>query len=244
LSRSRQHKTAVKTRRPLVVPISDQLRAVLKDAQQRAPGRYVVSFRGKPVKSIRGGLQAAAKAAGVPYGRALENGITFHTLRHTAATILAELDVSEAKRRSAMGHRHLATTQKYTHLRPMHEVPTFEALSAALPIADLVMEPWRRASRKPPAKRAGDSAEEANRTSSSVGMWPTRAPTTSCPATGSTAASVSCGTAGIECPGRQRTEAEHAQSDAFLHRAPDRRVHCGYRRAPQAARPFDRRLPP
>jgi integrase len=154
-----QHKTVVKTRRPLVVPISEQLRAVLKYAQQRAPGRFVVSYRHKPVKSIRGGLRAAAKAAGVQYGRAFDNGVTFHTLRHTAATILAELDVSEAKRQSAMGHRHLATTQKYTHLRPMNEIPTIEALSAALPIVDLVTAPWRRASRTPAPKSAGDAAE-------------------------------------------------------------------------------------
>jgi integrase len=65
-------------------------------------------------------------AAGVPYGRFIDDGVTFHTLRHTAATILAELEVGEGKRKAVMGHRHLGTTQKYTHLRPMHEVAPLE----------------------------------------------------------------------------------------------------------------------
>jgi site-specific recombinase XerC len=77
--------------------------------------------------------------AGLPYGRFVDDGVTFHTLRHTAATILAELEVSESKRKAeTMGHRHMMTTQKYTHLRPMRSRPIVEALSAVLPISDLV----------------------------------------------------------------------------------------------------------
>ena len=49
--------------------------------------------------------------------------MTFHTLRHTAASMLAELGEPEAIRKEVMGHRNIATTQKYTHLRPMHEIP-------------------------------------------------------------------------------------------------------------------------
>lgn len=144
----RQHKTAAQTKRPLVIPISAQLREILKDARRRNGGIYVVQYRGRPVQSIRGGVAAAVKAAGLTYGRAKDDGITFHVLRHTAATLMAELDVSEAKRKSVMGHRHIATVQRYTHLRPMHEVPIVEQLSAALPIEDLVTVQWKRAARK------------------------------------------------------------------------------------------------
>jgi hypothetical protein len=47
-----QHKTVVKTRRPLVMPISQQLREILKDARQRAPAsKYVITYQRKPIKS-------------------------------------------------------------------------------------------------------------------------------------------------------------------------------------------------
>jgi hypothetical protein len=45
-------------------------------------------------------------------------------------------------------HRNIATTQKYTHLRPIHEVPAHERLVNAMPISDLVMVPRKRAAGK------------------------------------------------------------------------------------------------
>jgi integrase len=150
-----QHKTVKHTKKPLVIPISAQLREILRDARRRAPrarpGKdYVVTYRGQAVQTIRGGIKGAAKAAGLPYGRFTEDGLTFHTLRHTAATIMAQLDVAEGKRKSVMGHKRLETTQKYTHLRPVHEVETVEQLSDALPIKAAVMQPWRRPTRARP----------------------------------------------------------------------------------------------
>ena len=155
-----EHKTAAKTTRPLVTPISAQLRAILEDARRRSASPCVVTYKTKPIHSIRGGVAAAVRAAGLPYGRARRDGITFHTLRHTAATILAELDVSEGKRKAVMGHRHVATTQKYTHLRPVHERDPIERLSSELRIDDLVMQPWRRASRKPVQKPVQPADDE------------------------------------------------------------------------------------
>ena len=150
-----EHKTAARTRRPQVIPITAQLRRILEDARRRSSGRrgsHVVTYRSEPIKTIRGGIAGAAKAAGLPYGRFTDEGLTFHTLRHTAATLMAELDVSEHKRKAVMGHSHIGTTQKYTHLRPMHEVAPLELLSEELPIDDLVTQSWRRPSRKGPVR--------------------------------------------------------------------------------------------
>ena len=100
------------------MPISEQLRTILHDARLRTH-TFVVEYRQRPIKSIRGGLQEAAKRAGLAYGRG-GDGVTFHTLRHTAASLLAELGESEAIRKEVMGHRDITTTQRYTHLRPVH----------------------------------------------------------------------------------------------------------------------------
>jgi hypothetical protein len=54
-----------------------------------------------------------------------------------------------------MGHRNIATTQRYTHLRPVHEIPAHERLAEAVPIADLVTLARKRASGKPVGKDVG-----------------------------------------------------------------------------------------
>lgn len=149
------HKTAVRTKKPLVIPITEQLRTILQDARRRHPeSDVVVSYRKDPLTQIRGGVQAAARRAGLTYGRFMHDGLTFHTLRHTAATVLAELGVSEQHRKELMGHASIQTTQRYTHLRPVHLRAPAEQLSAALPIADLVMLPWKRI----PKAKKGDAA--------------------------------------------------------------------------------------
>jgi integrase len=84
-----------------------------------------------------------------------DGGATFHTLRHTAASLLAELGEPEAIRKEVMGHRDIATTQRYTHLRPVHEIPAHERLADAVPIADLVTAPRKRASGKGAGTNAG-----------------------------------------------------------------------------------------
>jgi integrase len=148
-----QHKTVKTLRRPQVVPISEQLRVILRDARQRTH-THVVEYRQRPVKTIRGGLRLAVERAGLPFGRAV-NGATFHTLRHTAASLLAELGEPEAIRKEVMGHRNIATTQRYTHLKPVHEIPAHERLADAVPIADLVTASRKRAVGKGDGKNDG-----------------------------------------------------------------------------------------
>jgi len=54
-----------------------------------------------------------------------------------------------------MGHRSITTTQRYTHLRPVHEIPAHERLAEAVPIADLVTVAHKRPSGKPVGKNVG-----------------------------------------------------------------------------------------
>ena len=105
-----------------------------------------------------------APQRGTTHGRVLRpaderrraaDGATFHTLRHTAASLLAELGEPEAIRKEVMGHRNIATTQRYTHLRPVHEIPAHERLAEAVPIADLVTLARKRASGTPVGKDTG-----------------------------------------------------------------------------------------
>ena len=162
-----RHKTVKTLQRPQAVPISEQLRVILRDARQRTH-THVVEYRQRPVKTIRGGLRLAVERAGLPFGRAV-GGATFHTLSHAAASLLAELGEPEAIRKEVMGHRNIATTQRYTHLRPIHEIPAHERLADAVPIADLVTVARKRASGKGVGKNDGARPGTRGETSTKTG---------------------------------------------------------------------------
>jgi integrase len=130
------HKTSRKVGAQ-TVPISAQLRQILRDirAAQDPPSRYVIVWRDQPVASIKTGLRRAVTAAGLTWG--LKDGVTFHVMRHSVATILANPQLvgalTERLRADVMGHLELRTTQQYTHLATSTQAGPHESLSAALP---------------------------------------------------------------------------------------------------------------
>src|SRR3954470_24877993 len=99
--RDPDHKTDQETGLPLIVRVSSELRKVLENAKQHRRGAYVVHYRGRHVRDIKTGLKRAVVDAGLTWGRA--DGVTYHSLRHTMATELARMGVSEALRTRVMG---------------------------------------------------------------------------------------------------------------------------------------------
>jgi integrase len=135
-----EHKTVDQTDGPLTVPVTPQLRTILLAAHADAAGPYVVMYRGKRIKSIRAGVRGAAKDADLPYGRDVAGGVTFHTIRHIAATLLAEVpSLTEAQRAATMG-QDIETTQKYTDLRPESQRPVLAQLGRRLKLEDILAE--------------------------------------------------------------------------------------------------------
>jgi hypothetical protein len=83
-------------------------------------------------------VRRGAEDAGLTYGLMKPGGVTFHTIRHTAATLLAELPhLTEAQRAATMG-QDILTTQQYTHLRPASQRPVLDALARVLSLDDLL----------------------------------------------------------------------------------------------------------
>lgn len=163
------HKTEAKTGKPLVAYVPEQLREILIEAKRRAGKRqaHVITYQGESVSQLRGAVRGAVERAAAArprlrYGRSADDGITFHTLRHSASTLLGELDVPLERHRQMMGHERIETTLWYTHLRPVHEQAPAEALSARLPIKDLVLVARKRppvaetvSSRRPSPAKTG-----------------------------------------------------------------------------------------
>lgn len=134
-----EHKTDRETGLPLVVHVSDELRKALQIAKQHRRGRYVVHYRGKHVKDIKTALKHAVKVAGLTWGKAA--GVTFHSLRHTMATELARMGLSEVLRTRVMGWANASTASIYTHMAAADEAAPLEALGVRMPLADVIGAP-------------------------------------------------------------------------------------------------------
>jgi len=125
---------------PLVVPIVDALRALLTFVRRQNRSAFVVEWEGAGVKSVQTAVRASLRAAGFAPGRATEDGVTFHTLRHSIATQLTLVPgLTERMRAEVMGQT-IATAQKYTHLAAQHQVSAHAALAAQLPVGRAIVD--------------------------------------------------------------------------------------------------------
>lgn len=96
------------------VPMTDTLRAVLQTAKAQARSPYVIEYAGERVGSVKKGLAAAGRRAGIGH-------VSPHMLRHTAAVWMAEAGVPMAEIAQVLGHRDVATTAKvYACFSPDH----------------------------------------------------------------------------------------------------------------------------
>jgi integrase len=80
---------------------------------------------GKPYKDLKRQFETAVEQA------KLER-VTFHTLRHTAASYLVMAGVDLATVKEILRHKSISMTLGYAHLLPDHKQSAVEALSKAL----------------------------------------------------------------------------------------------------------------
>jgi integrase len=136
------HKTAGRTRRSLVSPIVPALAAHLATLPREGP--YVVQEFGWAVSQKALGLymRKAVEAIGLRYGPEL-GAYSFHSLRHTAQTLMAEMGIGPEQRKEAVGHLTLEMAMHYTHLTPLHRIAPLtqfaDSLSGILPAPPAAM---------------------------------------------------------------------------------------------------------
>lgn len=144
-----QHKTRHSTQRPQVVPVVEDLRVILEWTRAKAPkATHVIAYRGEPVTRIGTALKTAVHRANatLPPSQRLvygvrNGGMTFHTVRHSIATLLAEAGEPEAIRQLLIGHASPAMTQKYTHLAAKAKEQPLERLAGTLRLVEAVQGP-------------------------------------------------------------------------------------------------------
>ena len=90
------------------IPICDELckylMAMPNRIQSSGWNNHVFLFRGRPLKTIRNGLSALCKKAGIKYGRFKKGGFVFHDLRHTFNTNMRKAGVQESVIMEITGH--------------------------------------------------------------------------------------------------------------------------------------------
>jgi integrase len=97
-----------------IVPMTRTLRAALAEAHSGAMTPYVIEWAGGRVGSVKKGLAAAAKRAGLAK-------VTPHMLRHSAAVRMAEDGVPMEEIGSYLGHSDVKTTRDvYAKFSPDH----------------------------------------------------------------------------------------------------------------------------
>ena len=97
-----------------IVPMNDTVRAALLQARDGALSDFVVEWGGDRVSSVKRGLAAAAKRAGVDH-------VSPHMLRHTAAVHMAESEIGMEEIAQYLGHSDVETTRRvYARFSPTY----------------------------------------------------------------------------------------------------------------------------
>lgn len=109
------------------VPLNERALEILRSIPVRLDSKYVFPGEkpGKPFYDLKGQFEKAVIDAKL-------EGVTFHTLRHTAASHVVMSGVDIATVREILRHKSIEMTLRYAHLSPNHKKSAVEALGNAL----------------------------------------------------------------------------------------------------------------
>lgn len=93
-----------KDNEPRIIPICDELHAILGILPRNIRENHLFLYKGKPVRDIRASLRKACKKVGIHYGRFSKDGFVFHDLRHTFNTNMRRAGVPESVIMKITGH--------------------------------------------------------------------------------------------------------------------------------------------
>jgi integrase len=111
------------------IPLNEAAVAILRAIPRRIDTPYVFPgrFDGQPFSDLKRQFEKAVTAAEL-------KDMTFHTLRHTAASHLVMAGVDLATVKEILRHKSISMTLRYAHLSPDHKKSAVEALSKALTV--------------------------------------------------------------------------------------------------------------
>lgn len=130
-----------KTGRGRVIPMTTALHGLLEDLRSRRPlpaldgsDRVFLGPDGSPLQvgSLRGLWEQAIEAAGDVIAASKRGFLTFHCLRHTAASLMASAGIPLLDIARVLGHSTISVTMRYAHFAPESGRRAIDALGGAL----------------------------------------------------------------------------------------------------------------
>lgn len=130
-----------KTGRGRVIPMTTALLGLLESLRSRRPlpaidgsDRVFLGPDGSPLKVglLRGLWEQAIEAAGEEIAVSKRGSLTFHCLRHTAASLMAAAGIPLLDIARILGHSTLSVTMRYAHFAPESGRRAIDALGGAL----------------------------------------------------------------------------------------------------------------
>ncbi|MDP6087255.1 MAG: site-specific integrase, partial [Nitrospinota bacterium] len=108
------------------IPMSDQLRDEFSRIPRLLGSEYVFPGKtGEPLKVIKRSWHKALRGAQI-------KDVTFHTLRHTAASYLVMCGIDIRTVQDILGHADIRMTMRYAHLSPAHKSAAVQKLGNLL----------------------------------------------------------------------------------------------------------------
>jgi integrase len=105
--------TDTKTGEPRKTPICPALYNILNALPSGIGKASVFTYNGKRIKDIKESMRTACKRANIPYGRKVQNGITYHDLRHTFNTYARKAGIDKETIKAITGHASDAMFGRY-----------------------------------------------------------------------------------------------------------------------------------
>lgn len=111
------------------IPLNERALEILKSIPVRLDSKYVFpgGKPGKPFCDLKRQFEKAVRKAEL-------QGVSFHTLRHTAASLLVMAGVDLATVREILRHKSIEMTLRYAHLSGDHKKAAMETLGNALAV--------------------------------------------------------------------------------------------------------------
>ena len=128
--------TDTKDKEARIIPICDELHAILSQIPRAIHTDRVFLKKGKPIKKLRRSLSTAAEKAGIPFGRNVNNGFTFHDFRHTFNTNMRRAGVPESVIMKITGHSTRAMFDRYNTVDVDDARDAVKEMSSLLGILD------------------------------------------------------------------------------------------------------------
>ncbi len=111
------------------VPMNETLLKALRIARRKAKGSWVVSWQGKSLDRMKNAFKRLCEGLGF-------EGVTPHTLRHTAGTWMAQAGVDMFQISGILGHSNSRTTELYLKHHPDYLREAVAALAGGKQVAN------------------------------------------------------------------------------------------------------------